>query len=180
MIKTQIKTNKVKIQKLIIKHPGLRFHELKKQVGLANGTVEHHVKYLEKEKKIIATYDRHIPRYYSYDVSNESRIILLRLRQYTTSKIIKSLLKSKCLNFSQLVSEAKRSPGTVSLYKNILLKDKIIIGDTSDCTNCKESMGKIKYKLVNPESVRLLINEYGKSSLKKCSDNLSDIFLSLK
>ena len=39
---------------------------------------------------------------------------------------------------------------------------------------------RIKYRLVDPEKVRLLVEEYGKTSLKKSADNLADIFLSLK
>ena len=121
-----------------------------------------------------------IPRYYSVDVEDKSKIILLRLRQNTTSRIIKSLLKKKCLNFSQLVKESKKSPGTVSIYKNMLLKEGIIVGDTNECESCPESAAKIKYRLVDPEIVHTLVEEYVKSSLKKSVDNLADIFLSLK
>jgi hypothetical protein len=41
-------------------------------------------------------------------------------------------------------------------------------------------VNKIKYKLVNPDAVNTLVQEYGKTSLKKSSDNLADIFLSIK
>ena len=80
-------------------------------------------------------------------------------------------------SFSQ---NSKKSPGTVSVYKNMLLKDKIIIGDTNSC-QCNKSIteSKIKYRLTDDKKVRLLIEEYGKSSLKRSADNLSDIFLSL-
>lgn len=174
------KSNKVKIANLVEKHPGLRFYQIKGQFNLANGTVEHHIKYLTKTKKIIEKYDNKVPRYYSYNIEDKSQIILLRLRQHTTSKIIKALLQSECLNFSQIVKSVKRSPGTVSLYKNILLKDGIILGSTKGCDTCSDTTSKIKYELVDPDRVRTLIMEYGKSSLKKCVDNLSDVFLSLK
>jgi len=38
---------------------------------------------------------------------------------------------------------------------------------------------KIKYRLTDPDTVRLLVEEYGKSSLSRSADNLADIFLSL-
>ena len=125
-------------------------------------------------------YDRKVPRYYDNRIEEKSQTILLRLRQPTTSKIIKSLLKDNCLNFAQLVKQSKKSPGTVSIYKNMLLQDNIIVGDTNQCPSCPESTAKIKYRLVNPKEVRVLIEEYGKSSLKSSADNLADIFLSLK
>ena len=121
-----------------------------------------------------------IPRYYKYDMEDQSQIILLRLRQTTTSRIIKSLLNNQCLNFAQIVKQSKKSPGTVSIYKNLLLEDKIIVGNTDECPRCPESAARIKYRLVNSEMIRTLVEEYGKSSLSKSADNLADIFLAIK
>ena len=113
-------------------------------------------------------------------MSDQNQVVLLRLRQYTTGKIINALLKHECQSFAQIVKFSKRSAGTVSVYKNMLLKDNLIVGDTNECPSCQEKASKIKYRLVDPSKVRLLVEEYGKSSLKRCSDNLTDIFLSLK
>ena len=175
-----ILTNKEKIIKTVNKHPGLRFHEIKKQSKLANGTVEHHLNYLSKNEIFKIRYEGKVPRYYAYDLDDHVQVILLRLRQHTTAKIIKALLKHECQSFAQIVKFSKRSAGTVSVYKNMLLKDNIIVGDTNECPSCQEKASKIKYRLVDPSKVRLLVEEYGKSSLKRCSDNLTDIFLSLK
>ena len=168
------------IKNIVDKHPGLRFHEIKKETKLANGTLQHHLSKLENTKSISTKYVSKIPRYYSVDVEDKSKIILQRLRQTTTSSIIKSLLKNQCLNFSQLVKESKKSPGTVSIYKNMLLKEGIIVGDTNECESCPESAAKIKYRLVDQQMVRTLVEEYGKKSLQRSADNLADIFLSLK
>ena len=173
-------SNQDTIKQIIVKHPGLRFHEIKKETKLANGTLQHHLLKLTNSKDITAKYLAKIPRYYSPDIEDRSQVILLRLRQTTTSRIIKSLVKNQCQNFSQIVKQSKKSPGTVSIYKNMLLKDRIIIGNTEECPNCPESANKIKYRLVDPEIVNTLIEEYGKSSLRKSVDNLSDIFLALK
>ena len=173
-------SNQEIIKGIVTKHPGLRFHEIKKEAKLANGTLQHHLTKLESTKVISIKYVEKIPRYYSPSMEKQSQVILLRLRQNTTSKIIKALLKHDCLNFSQLVKNSKKSPGTVSIYKNMLLKDNIIIGNTDECSNCPDSSSRIKYRLVNPEMVHTLVEEYGKSSLKKSVDNLADIFLSLK
>ena len=179
-MKRTVLTNKEKIIKTVNKHPGLRFHEIKKHSKLANGTVEHHLNYLSKNEVFKVKYDGKVPRYYAYDMSDRQQIILLRLRQHTTSKIISSLLKHDCQSFAQIVKFSKRSAGTVSVYKNMLLKDNIIMGDTNECSSCQAKEGKIKYRLTDPDTVKLLVEEYGKSSLKRCSDNLADVFLSLK
>ena len=177
--KRRIKSNRDKIHSTVTKYPGLRFHQIKRQTKIANGTVQHHLDQLVKSEVIQANYQKHIPRYYINDVQSHQQVILLRLRQNTTSKIIKSLLKNECQTFGQMVKFSKKSPGTVSVYKNMLLKDRIIVGDTNTCKCNRTLSSKIKYRLTDPDKVRLLVQEYGKSSLKRSADNLADIFLSL-
>ena len=164
----------------ITKFPGLRFHELKKEIGIANGTLQHHLSSLLKSGVIFTEYDNSTPRYFSSEIELDSQVIIKRLSQNTTSKIIKLLLKKECQTFAQLVKYSKKSPGTVSLYKNKLVLDKIIIGSTDNC-NCSKKYGiKIKYRLADPKKIRALVLAYGKSSLSKSADNLADVFLSLK
>jgi len=178
--KRRVKSNREKIETAITKYPGLRFHQIKKQTRIANGTVQHHLDQLVKLNSIQVNYLKKIPRYYPANTEKNTQIILLRLRQNTTSKIMQSLLKNECQTFSQMVKFAKKSAGTVSIYKNMLLKDGVIIGDTNSC-KCNRSVmdSKIKYRLTDPTKVRLLVEEYGKSSLRRSADNLADVFLSL-
>ena len=177
--KRRVISNREKIMKIVIKYPGLRFHQIKTQTRIANGTVQHHLDQLVKLESIQVNYQKQIPRYYAYDMEDTYHVILLRLRQNTTSKIIKAILKNECQTFGQMVKFSKKSPGTVSVYKNMLLKDKIIIGDTNTCKCNRTLSSKVKYRLTDPDKVRLLVEEYGKSSLKRSADNLADIFLSL-
>ena len=174
------KSNKELVIDSIKKYPGLRFFELKKQTGLVNGVLQHHIEMHKKLKNIKLEYDNSTPRYYSSEIDNKTSILLKRLRQTTTSKIIKLLLKDNCCTFSQLVKSIKKSPATVSIYKNKLLADNLIVGDTNECANCSDSYSKIKYRLVDSEHTKLMIDEYGKNSLRKTADNLADIFLSLR
>ena len=177
----EFSSNQEIIKTVISKYPGLRYHEIKKETKIANGTLQHHIAQLTKSNNLKVKYIDTIPRYYSDDLEDTNQIILLRLRQTTTSKIIKSLLKNECQTFAQLVKFSKKSPGTVSIYKNMLLEDKIIVGDTNSCKCSKGIIAtRIKYRLVDPEKVRLLVEEYGKTSLKKSADNLADVFLSLR
>ena len=180
-LKSDLSSNQEIIKKIVNTYPGLRFHEIKKETKLANGTLQHHLSQLTKTNNLKIKYIDTIPRYYIYDLEDKNQIILLRLRQITTSRIIKSLLKNECQTFGQLVKFAKKSPGTVSIYKNMLLEDNIIVGDTNSC-KCTKNIAatRIKYRLVEPEQVRMLVEEYGKTSLKKSADNLADVFLALK
>ena len=177
----EVSSNQEIIKSVVSKYPGLRFHEIKKETKLANGTLQHHLSHMTKSDTLKARYMDTIPRYYIYDLEDTNHVILLRLRQRTTSRIIKSLLKNECQTFGQLVKFSKKSPGTVSIYKNMLLDDNIIVGDTNSC-DCTKGIANtaIKYRLVAPGKVRALVEEYGKSSLRQSADNLADIFLSLQ
>ena len=164
----------------ITKFPGLRFYQLKNEIGIANGTLQHHLSSLIKSDSIFIQYDNSTPRYFSKKIEADSRVIIKRLSQNTTSKIIRLLLKKECQTFAQLVKYSKKSPGTVSLYKNKLVEDRIITGSTDNCKCNKKHGMKIKYRLSDPKKVRILVLEYGKTSLTKSADNLADVFLSLK
>ena len=174
------KSNREIVIDSIEKYPGLRFFELKKQTGLVNGVLQHHLQMHAKFKNIKVEYDNTTPRYYPTEIDIKTSVLLKRLRQSTTSKIIKLLLENECCTFAQLVKYVKKSPATVSIYKNKLLADGIIVGNTNECENCLKSYNKIKYRLIDSKHTELIVNEYGKNSLRKTVDNLSDIFLALR
>ena len=106
----------------VVKHPGLRFHELKKETSLANGTLQHHISSLLAGEDIVAVHSDKNPRYFKKELKDSSAIIINRLRQNTTSKIIKSLLKSKCLSFRQIVKESKNQPELSQFTKTCFYK----------------------------------------------------------
>ena len=174
------KSNREIVIDSIEKYPGLRFFELKKQTGLVNGVLQHHLQRHDKLKNIKVEYDNTTPRYYPTEIDIKTSVLLKRLRQATTSKILTLLLKHECCTFAQLVKYVKKSPATISIYKNKLLADGIIVGDTNECGNCLKSYNKIKYRLIDAEHTKLMIAEYGKNSLRKTVDNLSDVFLALR
>ena len=139
----------------ITKFPGLRFYQLKNEIGIANGTLQHHLSSLIKSDSIFIQYDNSTPRYFSKKIESNSQVIIKRLSQNTTSKIIRLLLKKECQTFAQLVKYSKKSPGTVSLYKNKLVEDRIITGSTDNCKCNKKHGMKIKYRLSDQRKLEL-------------------------
>jgi len=59
------KSNSALVVEIIKKYPGLRFFELKKQTGLVNGVLQHHIRKNEERKNIKLVYDNNTPRYYT-------------------------------------------------------------------------------------------------------------------
>ena len=115
-------SNREIVMESVVKHPGLRFHELKKETSLANGTLQHHISSLLAGEDIVAVHSDKNPRYFKKELKDSSAIIINRLRQNTTSKIIKSLLKSKCLSFRQIVKESKNQPELSQFTKTCFYK----------------------------------------------------------
>ena len=62
----------------------------------------------------------------------------------------------------------------------MLLRDNILVGDTSGCEDCDQNSNGVKYRLVDPKKMRTIVMEYGKTSLRKSADSLADVFLSIK
>ena len=60
--KKRIISNREKIMKTVNKYPGLRFHQIKTQTKIANGTVQHHLDQLVKSETIQVNYQKQIPR----------------------------------------------------------------------------------------------------------------------
>ena len=61
--KRRIKSNREKIEITVNKYPGLRFHQIKSQTKIANGTVQHHLDQLVKSKSIQVNYQKQIKAY---------------------------------------------------------------------------------------------------------------------
>ena len=74
--KLKQKSNKELVIDSIKKYPGLRFFELKKQTGLVNGVLQHHIEMHKKLKNIKLEYDNSTPRYYSSEIDNKTSILL--------------------------------------------------------------------------------------------------------
>ena len=66
--KTNLSSNQEIIKQTVVDHPGLRFHEIKKETKLANGTLQHHLSKLSNSKSITTKYVEKVPRYYTNDV----------------------------------------------------------------------------------------------------------------
>ena len=60
----EFSSNQEIIKSVISKYPGLRFHEIKKETKLANGTLQHHLGQMTKSNNLKAKYIDTIPRYY--------------------------------------------------------------------------------------------------------------------
>lgn len=140
----------------INRSPGIRYSELKRETGIADGRLGYHLKILENLKQIkVSRYPtRKSTRYYTSNKSNgELRII--EYSQSTGAKEIVQLLlhKDQCY-FADIAQYTKRVPSTVSHHLSRLKKGGLI-------TQSKNGKHKT-YKLKNKGKIVGLMNNFRK------------------
>lgn len=125
--KTDINPIQEKIIKFVDKTPGIRYRELLRITGVANGTLSYHLKLLINSRIIkIYRFNNRITRYFSHNLSIREFKVIGFLRQNTTRKIIVYILKNEPCNFNNIVNHTKKAPSTISWHLSRLKNGNII------------------------------------------------------
>ena len=159
------------IQQIIEQSPGIQFREIMRSSGLKNGVVSHYLRQLEKSGVINVYRGPRQSRFYPLPITEEEAIVIKALRKQTPRDLLLALIMQDGLEFSQLVSEVKKSPSTVSLYLSQLVKDGLII--------TKGISLKKKYHIKATEIVDKFIEDYRPTAVEKATSGYEDIFNSL-
>ncbi len=89
-----INENRSKILKQIVLNPGVRYRELLRLTGLANGVLSYHLKILEESRRIKVNRDENrVTRYYPKSIKTKEFHVIAYIRNSTTRQIIQLLLK---------------------------------------------------------------------------------------
>ena len=152
----KINENKSKILKHIVKNPGVRYRELLRLTGLANGVLSYHLKILEESRRIKVNRDENrVTRYYPKDIKTKEFHVIAYIRNNTTTRqIIELLLKQGHSTFKDIVKHTNKVPSTVSWHLKRLANVKII----------SVSHNKLHvYKIRNKEKVSKIVAKYRKT-----------------
>ena len=140
----------------INRSPGIRYSELKRETGFADGRLQYHLKILEDLKQIkVSRYPtRKSTRYYTLDKSRDE----LRIIEYTQRKgareIVQLLLHNDQCYFADIVQYTRKVPSTVSHHLSRLKKGRVIK---------QTKIGKHNtYRLKDKDKIGRLINNIGK------------------
>lgn len=99
----------------IKQHPGIRYRQLLRLSGLANGALSFHLKKLKKLKIVKAKkLGYSVTRYYPVAVKITESDILDHLLDSTRRKIIFFLLEHSNCRFKEIVNYINRAPSTTS------------------------------------------------------------------
>ena len=156
-----------KLQELIDNNPGIQFREIMRSSGLKNGVLSHYLKKLEYHGIIKVVRGPRQVRFFSPNISEEESIVIKALRKETPRDLLLALIKDDGLEFSQLVSEVKKSPSTVSLYLSQIVADGLV--------EIKVVELKKRYHIKVREIMDKLVEEHRPGSLDKPTSGFEDI-----
>ncbi len=147
---------------IIGRQPGIRYRELLRASGFANGVLSYHLSALEKASLVKVERQSRITRYYPLNVPEHESQVLGYIRHAPIRKIISFVLAQDMCTFSEIVSHTGKAPSTVSAHLK-RLKDASII---------HVRYGEYQlYSLANRELVAEVLSKYRPTLADKVVDN---------
>jgi predicted transcriptional regulator len=118
---------RIVILKQIGETPGIRYRELVRSTGLSNGTLEYHLRILERTHKVkVDISDGRRGRYYPIDIlANESHILGF-IRNNVSRQILTFILEHELCTFGEILEHIKKAPSTLSWHLKRLSKAAVI------------------------------------------------------
>lgn len=160
-----------KIYKLVEKNPGLHFREIQRRLGLAVGSLQYHLGYLEREHLIRASKHGKFRRYFTTKqrALKESHQEMNVLRKESTRKIVLFLQQRKRAATNRQIAKAiGLTPSTTSFHLNSLMQSGVI--------EKRRSGRRSLFSLTEKEKTAGLLVSYQKSFLDELVDNFVDVW----
>lgn len=165
-----------KIYDIVEESPGLHFREIQRRSGLAVGSLQYHLDYLQKHHILRTQAEGKFVRYYSVRGTqvNEStdpgmlgQKTMAFLRHESTRKVILFLLKEKRANNERIAEEIGLSPSTTSWHLDKLVENGVL-------ARAREGR-KTFFSLVNAASAQHLLVTFRKSFFDQAVDNFVEL-----
>jgi predicted transcriptional regulator len=154
----------------IEQNPGIRYRELLRLTGLANGVLTYHLAALEKSGAVKVGRQVRITRYYPVSISETESVILRHVRHNPVRQMVVFILDNDMCTFNEIVEHVGKAPSTVSLHLKRLKEDGII----------SVRYGEYQlYRLADREQVAEVLSKYRASFADKVVDNYADMMQEL-
>jgi predicted transcriptional regulator len=167
----QNKTNSVqdKILKYVNEIPGIRYRELLRMIGVSNGVLSYHLRFLDNTGRIrVNRVNKRVTRYFSYDVSAHESYVIGLLRQETTRKIIIYILENGSCGYHNIMRHTGKVASTISWHMARLKAANIIkVHKQNEYTYCEIGMDRL--------ILQELLSKYKTDFTEKVIDNYVDM-----
>ncbi|MEM3094399.1 MAG: winged helix-turn-helix transcriptional regulator [Nitrososphaera sp.] len=105
-----------RLLRYIEQNPGIRYRELLRLTGLANGVLTYHLAALEKLNAIKVSRRPRMTHYYPISISDKESEILQHLRHEPVRQIVLFILRHDLCAFNEIVSHTQKTPSTISSH----------------------------------------------------------------
>ena len=151
---------------MISNNPGIRYRELARQTGFANGVLTYHLKILEHAGYTNKFRHNNITRYYPTNIPNQDLKIISNLRVRSERDIIVFILHHDFCTFNEIVKHLRKAPSTTSWHLRRLCEDGIVSVHHGEYN---------LYQINDNKLVNQMLHKYKESFTDKVVNNFVDI-----
>ena len=133
-------------------HPGVHFNELRRELDIATGQAQYHLRHLHDGGEVITERLRDRTHYYPRGYDGWERRALALLRRETAREIIVAALEREDPAASELAEDLGVARSTVAWHVSTLEEAGVVEKRYGD-------RGQVHVRLTRPEEVRRLLGE---------------------
>ncbi|MEZ5335743.1 MAG: winged helix-turn-helix transcriptional regulator [Methanolobus sp.] len=150
--------------------PGIHLRELERSLGIAVGSLQYHLHYMQKKNLISAQKDEQFIRYFvkNKELNESDRIIMSFLRKKACRHILMALMEYPGRNNKDISSAVDLAPSTVSWH----LKKMVSSGVMKKHVNGRES----NFEVIDPERIAELMISYKAGFFDRLLDNFIEMW----
>lgn len=142
--------------------PGAHFSKLQRELDLATGTLQYHLKVLVDRELVEVRRDGRYTRYFpSFQVDRRDKEALGLLRQETPRRIVLDLLEHGASQLTDISDRLDLAPSTVSFHLDKLMD-----------ASLAERPERGRYRIVDPDRLQDLLVTYQESFADQAVDRL--------
>jgi predicted transcriptional regulator len=153
----------------ITKSPGIKYRELLRSTGLTNGTLESHLKILERSNTVtVERHDGRRARYYPTCIPANETQVLGYIRNNVARQIVIFVLEHDLCTFNEILEHIKKAASTASWHLNRLSDARLI-----SITYGQEYR---LYRIANNKLVREVLYKYEEGFRDKVANGYYEMF----
>lgn len=147
-------------------NPGIRYREMLRMTGLANGVLTYHLAALEKAGAVKVDRQARMTRYYPVNIPDSESAILKFVRHDPVRQIVLFVLDHDLCTFNEIVGHTEKAPSTVSSHLKRLKEAGII----------SVRYGEYQlYRLAEKDLVAEVLSKYRASLADRVVDNYAEM-----
>ncbi|MCA1812331.1 MAG: helix-turn-helix domain-containing protein [Halobacteriales archaeon] len=153
-------------------HPGTHLRELQRQLDMSLGTLEYHLRVLEKQGLLSTQEDTRYLRYYATaQLGPREKEVIALLRQEVPRRVCATLLIEPGLNHKQLLGHFQLAASTLSFHLKKLQAARLL--------DVQREGREARYRILEPDLVAKCLVAYQASFLDEVVDRFAAAWLDI-